>query len=155
MVQIYIDADACPVKQETLRVAHRHGLHVHLVANSWMRMDEGPLLHRVVVPEGPDIADDWIADHVEPHDIVITSDIPLAARCLDKSAHVLGPDGKPFTSASIGTALAMRDLNAHLRDLGEIGGGGRPFTRKDRSNFLSELENLVRKARRAAESATG
>ncbi len=148
MTQIYVDADACPVKDETVRVAERHSLHVHMVSNSWMRVDASPLVHRVVVQEGPDIADDWIVENVTTHDVVITSDIPLAARCIEKDAFVLGPGGKQFTPDSIGSALAMRDLNAHLRDMGEIGGGGRPFAKRDRSNYLSMLENLVRKAQR-------
>lgn len=150
MVQIYVDADACPVKDEIVRVAERHQLDVHMVSNAWMRLDNSPLVHRIVVPEGPDIADDWIAERVAAFDIVITSDIPLAGRCIDKEAYVIGPKGKQFTPDSIGTAIAMRDLNAHLRDLGEIQGGARPFEKKDRSKFLSEMENLVRKARQAA-----
>lgn len=148
MVQIYVDADACPVKDEILKVARRHGLHVHMVSNAWMRLDEGPLVHRVIVSESFDAADDWIAETAGPFDIVITSDIPLASRCLEAKAHVLNPKGSAFTPQSIGAALAMRDLNAHLRDIGEITGGARPFAKRDRSNFLSALENLVRRARR-------
>ena len=149
MVQIYVDADACPVKDEIVRVAERHALHVHMVSNAWMRIANSPLVHRVVVPEGPDIADDWIAERATAFDIVITSDIPLANRCIENNVFVIDPKGKMFTPDSIGTAMAMRDLNAHLRDLGEITGGARPFEKKDRSNFLSEMENLVRKAKLA------
>jgi uncharacterized protein YaiI (UPF0178 family) len=149
MVQIYVDADACPVKNEIIRVARRHKLPVHMVANAWMRLDEGPLVHRVIVSDGFDAADDWIAEHAAPSDIVITSDIPLASRCLEAGAFVMDPKGAPFTPDSIGAALAMRDLNAHLRDIGEITGGARPFARQDRSNFLSALENLARRAMRA------
>ncbi len=153
MVQIYVDADACPVKEETVRVAARHKLPVHMVSNSWMRLPEGSGVHQVVVSDGFDAADDWIAERALPHDIVITSDIPLAARCLEKKSYVLDSKGEPFSESSIGAALAMRDLNAHLRDIGEITGGGRPFQKRDRSNYLSALENLARRALRA--SATG
>ncbi|MBZ0215531.1 MAG: DUF188 domain-containing protein, partial [Fimbriimonadaceae bacterium] len=129
--------------------AERHELHVHMVSNSWMRLIESRLVHRVVVSEGPDIADDWIVENAGSFDIVITSDIPLAARCIEKNSYVIGPKGKQFTPDSIGTAMAVRDLNAHLRDMGEIRGGARPFEKKDKSQFLSEMENLVRKALRA------
>ena len=149
MPEIYIDADACPVKAEALRVAERHGLVVHMVGNSWLRMAAGnPLVNSVVVPEEPDAADDWIAEHIGAGDIAITADIPLAARCLQVGAQVLGPTGKPFTEAGIGNALAMRDLMAHLRDTGEISGGGPSFTKQDRSRFLSALETAVQAALR-------
>ena len=105
MPEIYVDADACPVKAEVLRVAGRHGLTVHMVGNTWLRMAEGPLVKRVVVPEGPEAADDWIAEHIGPGDIAVTADIPLAARCLKRGARVLGPSGKPFTEAGIGTKI--------------------------------------------------
>lgn len=150
MVQIFVDADACPVKEETARVAARHKLDVHMVSNNWMRLPNGPGVHQVVVSDGFDAADDWIAENAEAHDIVVTSDIPLAARCLDKGAYVMDPKGEAFTEASIGSALAMRDLNAHLRDVGEITGGARPFQQRDRSNFLNLLENLARRALRSA-----
>ncbi len=147
--EIYVDADACPVKGEVLRVAERHGLTVHMVSNSGMRPTGSPLVRPVVVPEGPDAADDWIADHIGPGDIAITSDIPLAARCLEKDAQALGPTGKPFTKNSIGMALAMRDLHAHLRETGEMSGGGRSFSKRDRSDFLQALEVAVQAAKRA------
>ncbi|WP_319772740.1 YaiI/YqxD family protein [Breoghania sp.] len=141
--QIYVDADACTVKDEVVRVGERHDLIMHFVANQWMRLDDSPLVKRVIVPEGPDAADDWIADAITDRDICVTNDIPLASRCLEKGAKALGQAGKPFDTASIGMALAMRDLNRHLRETGEIRGGGRPVSRKDRSTFLSALENMV------------
>lgn len=155
MPEIYIDADACPVKEEVLRVARRHGLPVHLVSNRWHRGPDDPLVDRVVVPEGADAADDWIASRIGPGDIAVTSDIPLAARCLDRKALVLAPTGKAFTEASIGMALAMRDLNAHLRETGEMGGGPPSFRQRDRSRFLEALEETARKARRLAGAPAG
>ena len=145
---IYVDGDACPVKDEVIRVAARHGLDVFMVSNSWLRKAAAPNVHAVVVPEGADAADDWIADHVTSADIAITADIPLAARCLAKDACVLGPSGKPFTKDDIGMALAMRDLNAQLRETGEIKGYVAPFTKKDRSQFLVALENTVQQLKR-------
>lgn len=144
MTEIYVDADACPVKEEVMRVAKRHDLQVHMVGNTWMRVGNDPTVNRVVVSEGADVADDWIAEHVGPGDIAVTTDIPLAARCLEKGARVLGPTGKPFTEDGIGMALAMRDLSAHLRDTGEIKGYNPSFTRKDRSQFLQVLEETIR-----------
>ena len=147
--RIYVDADACPVKDEVLRVAARHNLPVYMVSNSWMRLADSPLINRIIVEEGPDAADDWIADNIAANDIAITSDIPLASRCIKKGAKVTGPTGKPFDEGSIGMALAMRDLMGHLRDTGEIRGGGPSFSKQDRSRFLSMLENLVQAAKRA------
>ena len=147
-MEIFVDADACPVKDEVLRVADRHDLVVHMVANSWMRLDDHPLIKRVIVPEGPDVADDWIVDNVSAGDIVITADIPLASRVLKKGAAALSGTGKPFTDDNIGMALAMRDLNAELRDSGAIRGGGPAFSPKDRSRFLNELENMVQRLKR-------
>ncbi len=146
--EIYVDADACPVKDEVMRVATRHRLRVYMVSNSYMRLADNPLINRVVVPEGPDVADDWIADHIKTGDIATTSDIPLASRCIKKGAQVLGPTGKPFSEDSIGMAVAMRDLMSHLRDTGEIKGGGPAFSKQDRSRFLSALENAVQTAKR-------
>jgi len=148
MPEIYIDADACPVKDEVARVADRHGLTVHMVSNQWMRLPEGPLVKRVVVSDGFDAADDWIADSIGPGDVAVTSDIPLAARCLKAGARVLGPTGKPFTPDNIGTALAMRELNSHLRDTGEIRGGAPGFSKQDRSRFLQALETAVQAIKR-------
>lgn len=146
--QIYVDADACPVKAEVVRVAERHGLTVHMVSNGGLRPDRNPKIRSVMVPEGPDAADDWIAEHVGPRDVAITGDIPLAARCLEKGARVLGHNGKPFTEDGIGMALAARDLNAHLRDTGAIRGGGPSFSKQDRSRFLDVLETTVQAAKR-------
>jgi uncharacterized protein len=145
---LYVDADACPVKDEAVRVAERHGLTIHFVSNSWMRLPEGTLIKRIVVEEGPDAADDWIAERIGEADIAVTADIPLASRCLKQGAQVIGPTGKPFTETSIGMALAMRDLSAHLRETGESKGYNASFTRRDRSRFLEELEHAVQKALR-------
>lgn len=145
---IYIDADACPVKEEALRVAARHGLEIHYVSNAWMRLPEGPLVRRVIVAEGPDAADDWIAERIGKDDIAVTSDIPLASRCLKQGAQVVGPTGKPFTDAGIGMALAMRELSAHLRETGQSNGYNAGFTKQDRSRFLQALEQAVQTTRR-------
>lgn len=142
-IQIFVDADACPVKDEALRVAARYGLPVHYVSNAWMRLPESPLVHRVVVAEGPDAADDWIAVRIGPRDICVTQDIPLAARCLEKGARALGPTGKPFSPDTIGMAVAMRELKQHLRETGEDRGFNAAFTRADRSRFLQALEEAV------------
>ena len=149
MTVIYVDADACPVKDEVMRVVRRHGLVVHMVSNQWMLLNDDPLVNRVVVEQGPDIADDWIAERAGPGDIAITADIQFAARCLEAGAAALGPDGRPFTQGDIGTALAMRDLNAHLRDTGEIAGYNPVFSKKDRLRFLDALERTVQSALRA------
>ena len=141
--QIYVDADACPVKDEVARVAWRHGLVVTYVANSGLRPSRDPMIRNVIVPQGPDAADDWIVAHVAPGDIVVTADIPLARRALDKGARLLGPTGKPFTADSIGMALAMRELNQHLRETGESRGFNAGFTAKDRSAFLQALDEAV------------
>ena len=145
MIEIYIDADACPVKDEVLRVAERHNMQIHVVGNTWLRKLDGPLVNKVVVPEGPDVADDWIAEHISDGDICITGDIPLAGRCIEKGAAALGHTGKPFTEDSIGMALAMRDLKTHLRDTGEIKDHHPGFAKADRSRFLSALEDAVQK----------
>ena len=148
-MQIYVDADACPVKAEILKVAIRHELQVHMVSNSWMRLEDSPLINRVVVTEGPDQADNWIAERIGAADIAITTDIPLASRCLKAGAQVIGPTGKPFNEAGIGMALAMRDLQSHLRETGESKGYNPMFTAKDRSRFLEALENAVQANKRA------
>jgi uncharacterized protein YaiI (UPF0178 family) len=142
-LNIYVDADACPVKDEVVRVAERHKLQVQMVSNSYMRLPDSPLVTRIVVDDGPDVADDWIADHITKGDIAVTADIPLAARCVKAGAKVIGPTGKPFTDANIGMALAMRDLNSDLRESGEIKGYNASFTKKDRSQFLQALEQAV------------
>jgi len=149
MHEVYVDADACPVKDEVLKVAARHGWPIHMVSNSWMRLPETPLINRVVVPEGPDVADDWIAERAGDGDLVITNDIPLAARSLEAGAKALRPTGKAFTEDNIGMGLAMRDLSAQRREMGEITGGPPSFTKHDRSKFLSAMEDLIQAIRRS------
>lgn len=148
MLHIYVDADACPVKQEVYRVAKRCGLEVTLVANSWMRVPDERWLTLEVVGEGFDEADDWIVEHIQPDDIVITADIPLASRCLKNGARVIGSTGKPFTEDNIGPALATRDLLSELRGAGEITGGPPPLEKRDRSRFLQQLDELIQSIRR-------
>jgi len=142
-VHIYVDADACPVKQEVYRVAERYGLHVTLVAGSWMRIPNEPYLCLEGEDKGFDAADDWIVTHAERTDIVITADIPLAARCLERGAHVIGPTGRPFTEAGIGEAMATRNLLSEIRGAGLDSGGPPPFTPRDRSHFLQALDRAV------------
>ena len=146
--RIFVDADACPVKEETYRVARRYGLQVYVVANAFLMTPREPLIERVIVDAGPDVADDWIADNALAGDIVITADIPLAQRCLAKGAVVLGPRGKAFTVDSIGAALAGRAIGEHLRSMGEVTSGPPPFQAADRSRFLSALDEAVHRARR-------
>ena len=145
---IYVDADACPVKDEIVRVAERHGIAVRMVSNSFMRLPNSWLIERVVVAEGPDAADNWIAERIGPDDIVITADIPLAGRCLKAGAQAIGNTGKPFTEASIGMALAMRSLMQDLREAGAVRGNNPEFTRQDRSKFLQALEQAVQVIRK-------
>jgi uncharacterized protein len=146
--RILIDADACPVKEEITRVGSRHGIEMVFVANSGLRPSRDPLIRNVLVPPGADVADDWIADAALASDVVITADIPLASRALAKGATVLGPTGRPFTEASIGMALAMRELNQHLRETGESRGLNAGFTAKDRSRFLQALDEAVVRLKR-------
>lgn len=148
MLEIYIDADACPVKDEIYRVAERYGLKVWVVANGWMRVPDSPMIERVTVTEGLDVADDWIVTHAGIGDVVVTFDIPLADRCVKKDARVLAPNGRPFTPESIGNDLATRNLLTELRDTGQIRGGGRPFGKQDRSRFLGALDNMIQAIRR-------
>src|SRR5262249_47455910 len=143
---IFIDADACPVKEEVYKVARRTGCPVQVVANSFIRVPPGIQLN--VVDAGPDVADDWIAARVRPGDIVITNDIPLASRTLNAGGAALAATGRPFTTSSIGAALAQRELMEHLRSFGEGLGGPKPFTQADRSRFLSALDAAVQKAKR-------
>jgi uncharacterized protein len=145
---IYIDADACPVKDEVYRVAGRYELRVVVVSNSAIWVPTKPWIERVVVKGGLDVADDWIAERVEGDDVVITADVPLAGRCLLRGASVLGPRGHPFTEDSIGEALATRELLDTLRQSGFIGGGPAPFVPKDRSRFLSKLDETIQAIRR-------
>ncbi|KKB09266.1 YaiI/YqxD family protein [Devosia chinhatensis] len=149
---IYVDADACPVKDEALRVAERLGLVITYVSNGGIRPSRDPMVRVVVVPSGADAADNWIVEHAQANDIVLTADIPLASRVIDKGCHVLGFTGKPFTSASIGMALAMRNLKQHLRETGEIKGYNPGFRPADRSAFLGALDTLGRKAKMLAAS---
>lgn len=147
-VHIYVDADACPVKAETVRVAERHGLPVVFVANAWLAVPRAPRVRVQVVSGSFDAADDWIAEQVQRDDVVITSDIPLASRCLKQGARVLKPNGQRFTDDNIGNALATRELMSELRAYG-VGGGPPPFGPKDRSRYLEALETAVREARKA------
>jgi hypothetical protein len=148
-IQIYIDADACPVKDETYRVAGRYGLKVWVVANSFMMVPQSSLIERVIVDGGFDAADNWIAERAATGAIVVTSDIPLASRCVKAGAEALGPGGKPFTEASVGMALATRNLMQDLRAMGEVTGGPKPFAARDRSRFLSALDEAVMRLKRA------
>lgn len=144
---LYIDADACPVKDEVIRVAERRALPVVLVSNRGFRTGDNPLLRSVVVPPTPDAADDWIAAEIAPGDVCVTNDVPLAARCVAKGARAIAPNGKVFDGDSVGMALAMRDLMTELRDTGEIAGGGpKGFSAQDRSRFLNALDALLRRA---------
>ena len=150
MLEILIDGDACPVKQEVERVAARHALTVHLVSNGGLRPSSNPLFRHVIVAAGADAADDWIAEHIGEGDIAVTADIPLASRCLKKGARVLGPTGKPFTEDSIGMALSMRDLHLRLREATGNQTYNAGFGKQDRSRFLNALENEIQALRRIA-----
>jgi uncharacterized protein YaiI (UPF0178 family) len=147
-LHIYVDADACPVKQEVYRVAKRCGLEVTVVTNSWMRVPEEGWIELEVVGDGFDAADDWIVEHVQADDIVITADIPLASRCIKEGARVIGTTGKPFTEDNIGSALATRELLSELRGAGEITGGPPPIQKRDRSRFLQQLDEVIQTIRR-------
>ena len=146
--RIYVDADACPVKDEVYRVAARHGVPVSVVANGFIRVPQDPLIERVAAGSAPDAADDWIAERAGPHDIVITADVPLASRCVKAGALVIAPNGRPFSEDSIGMALAVRNLMSDLRSAGETTGGPRPFAPRDRSAFLSALDQAIRRLQR-------
>jgi len=146
--RIFVDADACPVKDEVYRVADRYQWQVIVVANMWLRVPDHPRISRVIVDAGPDQADDWIVENAGEGDVVVTADVPLADRCVKTGARVLGPAGKAFTPSSIGSDLAMRNLMTSLRETGEIRGGGRPFAKEDRSRFLVALDTAVQAIRR-------
>lgn len=149
---ILVDADACPVKAEVVKVAERLGILVILVSNGGMRPSRDPMIRNVVVSkEKADAADDWIVENAKPNDVVITADIPLAARAVELGAHVLGPTGRPFTPETIGMAVAMRDLKQHLRETGESKGYNSSFTPQDRSRFLGELDRTLRRAVKVAQ----
>lgn len=145
MIEIFVDADACPVKEEVYGVAGRHGLNVVLVANAKIGVPPGASVEMVVVEAGPDVADDWIAENVRAADVVVTADIPLAARCLEVGARVVGPQGREFTEDAIGGALATRELLSDLRGAGLATGGPPPLSQRDRSRFASCLDQLVQK----------
>ena len=148
-IRIYVDADACPVKDEVYKVAARYGLKTFVVSNSFMQVPVSPLIERVIVDAGPDIADDWIAERASPGDVVVTNDIPLADRALKAGAAAIKPNGTPFTLDSIGSALAQRSIMEHIRSTGEITGGPKPFERADRSRFLQALDTAIQKAIRS------
>ncbi|MBT4747749.1 MAG: YaiI/YqxD family protein [Rhodospirillaceae bacterium] len=148
-MEIFIDADACPVRDEIIQVATRHGLKSWMVSDGGIRPSASALVELVIVPPAPDAADDWIAEHINSNDICVTNDIPLAARCLELGAAAIRPNGDKFTHDGIGMALAKRDLMQGLRDAGEITGGPRPFSKSDRSAFLDGLETTAQAALRA------
>jgi len=148
LIRIFVDADACPIKEEVYRVAQRYDLEVLLVSNSWLRTPLEERIELVLVGEELDAADTWIIEHITEGDIVVSADIPLAAACLGKGALVLGPRGQPFTEHSIGEALATRELMSQLREMGEIVGGPPPFEKRDRSEFLQALDQMIHASRR-------
>ncbi len=149
MSAIYVDADACPVKAEVERVGTRHGMKIYVVSNGGLRPSQNALVETVIVPDGPDVADMWIAERAGPGDVVITGDIPLAAKCVEAGAQVLKHNGEALTAANIGNVLATRDLMADLRAADPFRqGGGKGFTKADRSRFLDALERAVRAAKR-------
>ncbi len=142
-MEVYVDADGCPVKDEVYRVARRYGLRVIVVSNSHLRVPDDPGIERVVVSGGFNAADDWIAEHVQANDVAVSADIPLAARCLKKGGRVVGPTGHEFTEDSIGDALATRELLGQLRLMGTITGGPAPFSKQDRSRFLQGMDRVI------------
>jgi uncharacterized protein len=155
VIKIYVDADACPVKNEVFRVAQRYGIKVYVVSNTRLRIPEEGLFELVMVKEGFDAADDWIVEHVNENDVAISADIPLAARCLEKGARMLDPKGRIFTEDSIGGALASRELMAYLREIGTFTGGPAPFEKRDRSRFLSHLDDVIQASLRATRQPQG
>jgi uncharacterized protein YaiI (UPF0178 family) len=153
MTHIYVDADACPVKDEVIRVSSRHQLQVTMVSNQGVRASVAPNVQAVLVGPEFDAADNWIAEHIAEGDIVITADIQLAGRCLAQKAHALNPNGNPFNAENIGTALAMRELNQYLREAGEISGYNASFSKQNRSDFLQALDTLIQREKRRAPKA--
>ena len=147
MLQIYIDADACPVKSEILRVGERHGLEVYIVSNSGLRPVVNPRVHVIKVDSGADVADDWIAERVGDGDIVVTADILLADRCFKPGAGVINPNGRLFTDDNIGNAVAGRSISSHLREMG-VGSYNPSFSKQDRSRFLQSLEQVIQDIKR-------
>ena len=142
-MEIYVDADACPVKDEVFRVAKRYGFKVYLVSNASIKIPKDVLVEMVVVKDHFDAADDWIAENIHDNDIAVSADIPLASRCLKNGARVIDPKGRVFTKETIGDALANRELSAYLRDMGDNTGGPPPFGKQDRSRFLQHLDGLI------------
>lgn len=157
MTAIYVDGDACPVREEVFRVADRLGLAVFVVSNGSrpIRPSGRPNVHMITVPPDPDAADDWIAERITPTDVCVTTDIPLAARCLANFAQALAPSGKRWTTDNIGSALAGREVSRHLREMGVATGGPAPMSKQDRSRFLSALDSAVQAARRGTVQAGG
>ncbi|WP_299736006.1 YaiI/YqxD family protein [uncultured Roseobacter sp.] len=154
MTALYIDADACPVKAEAEKVATRHRVQMFVVSNGGLRPSQNPLVETVIVPDGPDVADMWIAERCGPGDVVVTGDIPLAAKCVEAGAQVLKHNGEPLTAANIGNVLATRDLMADLRAADPFRqGGGKGFTKADRSRFLDALERALRSAKSTIRNA--
>ena len=147
-MRIFIDADACPVKDEIYKVAGRYGLVTTVVSNSFIAIPPSKLIERMIVDAGPDVADDWIAERVAPGDIVITNDIPLADRVIKAQGAAIAPNGRPFTPDSIGSALASRAIGEHIRSMGEMTGGPKPFSAGDRSKFLQALDEAVNREKR-------
>ena len=148
MTALYIDADACPVKAEAEKVATRHGIKMYVVSNGGLRPSQNPLVETIIVPDGPDVADMWIADRCGAGDVVVTGDIPLAAKCVESGAQVLKHNGEALTAANIGNVLATRDLMADLRAADPFRqGGGKGFTKADRSRFLDAMERALRAAK--------
>jgi uncharacterized protein YaiI (UPF0178 family) len=147
-ITIYVDADACPVKEEIYRVAGRYGIKVHVVSNRYLAVPKQPLIERVAVSGDLDAADDWIAERVSRGSIVVTADVPLAHRCIQARADVIAPSGRAMTEASIGMALATRNLMEDLRSAGQITGGPKPFQPRNRSDFLSALDLAIVRLKR-------
>ncbi|MCA1961550.1 MAG: YaiI/YqxD family protein [Desulfomonile sp.] len=143
MINIYVDADGCPVKNEVFRVAQRYGLKVYVVADTGMRIPEHELFELIIVNDRFDAADDWIVEHLKENDIAVSADIPLAARCIAKGARTLDPRGRVFNNESVSHALAARDFMAHLRDMGNVTAGPPPFEKRDRSRFLRNLDEVI------------
>ena len=145
-MRVFIDADACPVRKEAMNVADRHKVQVYVVSNGGIRPDPHPLVETVIVPDGPDVADMWIADRIEPNDVCVTGDIPLAARVIENGGKAIRHNGEAFTQANIGNALAMRDLMTDLRAATPLkqGSGNKSFTKQDRSRFLDNLDRMIR-----------
>lgn len=152
MLIVFVDADGCPVKDETYRVAERYDLEVRVVANRYLNTPRSEHVKAVLVGDADGAADDWIVEHVDANDVVVTADIPLAARCLEKGASVVGLKGREFTEDTIGDALASRELSSQLREMGMMTGGPAPMGKKDRSRFLQKLDEVIQRIRRAAGS---